>query len=123
MSADEEELTNAIWWRRTTPPDNEVPVVVATSVVLGRTGAVAVALIGLQAYSNGVAFTIAARQEPSAARSLPVFVDSGGMSRDDVDERLLLGIELSDGRTASNLQPRWPASRDPDEPHRVPCSS
>ena len=49
------------FYRRTSRPDNEVPVALPLNVVLARTDDAAVALIGLQVYSTGVAFQLAVR--------------------------------------------------------------
>lgn len=76
----------------------------------------AVALVGAQAYRSGVAFDLAVRlrHEPRGAssRNLHLAVSGHSYTEDDQEQRLLLGIELSDGRTATNLTPPWPPSDD-----------
>lgn len=88
------------------PPENEVPIGVPISAVLGRTGDVAVALMGAQAYSSGVTLQVAVRlrREPAGPlrSSMHDLIDGRG-GADDVDQRLLLGLEYSDGRIATNL--------------------
>ncbi|WP_324275316.1 RNA 2'-phosphotransferase [Blastococcus brunescens] len=83
-------------------PDNEIPVAVPLNTVLARTSDVAVALTGLQVYSTGVSFDLAFRVrsplEP-AHRGLSDLVFEHGAS----SGRFLLGIEMADGRRASNV--------------------
>jgi len=88
--------------RRMSAPENEIPVAVPLNTVLARTADAAVALTGLQVYSTGVSFTLAFRVrsplEP-AHRGLSDLVFEHGPSAG----RFLLGIELADGRRASNV--------------------
>lgn len=93
--------------RRMGPPDNEVPVALPANALLARTGDVAVALVGLQVHSTGVAMTLAVRvrERPASRAGLSELVfgpERGG---------LLVGIGLADGRrVASGGVPR----NDPD---------
>ncbi|SFT92176.1 hypothetical protein SAMN05660657_03922 [Geodermatophilus amargosae] len=89
--------------RRMGPPDNEVPVALPWSTVLARTGDVAVALLGIQVYSTGLAVSLAVRVRdrlsPSSALSELVFGREGS--------GLLLGVGFADGRrVASGGVPR-----------------
>lgn len=92
--------------RRMSEPENEVPVAVPLNTVLARTDDAAIALTGLQVYSTGVSFQLAVRVrfplEP-AHRGLSELVFDHGFPTAD---RLLLGVELADGRTASNVMGR-----------------
>jgi hypothetical protein len=98
--------------RRFSAPENEVPAEVPVSSVLVRTGTSALTLTGVRVFSTGVAFTLTVRCRPEA---LP----AGGAGLHDLlwrghpggDTALLVGVELADGRRASNL-----AGRDPFAP-------
>jgi hypothetical protein len=88
--------------RRMSPPENEIPVAVPLDVVLGRTEDAAIALTGVQVYTTGIAFVLAVR-----VRSWP---DDDHRGLGDLvfhhgrrGEQLLIGVELADGRRASNV--------------------
>jgi hypothetical protein len=90
------------FFRRMSPPENEIPVAIPLNAVLARTENAAIALTGLQVYTTGVAFDLAVR-----VRTWPDD-DRGGLSELVFDHgrrgsRFLIGVELSDGRRASNL--------------------
>ena len=109
--------------RRMNPPENEIPAAVATSALLARTDDVAIALIGAQAYTVGLRFdlVIRLRHEPRGAMAHKAYMLLSAYSgREDSDERLLLGVEYADGRTATNFQSPgfrgMPVDDDPDEP-------
>ena len=95
------------FYRRMSAPENEIPVALAENLLLARTDDVAVALVGLQVYTTGVAFTLIVRVRPSSE------LLAGGSVNDLVWEhgpragRFMMGLELSDGRRVSNL--RMPA--------------
>ena len=89
--------------RRMNRPENEVPTALPANRLLGRTPDVAVALLGLQAYTTGVAFQLAARargpQEAGGPDRLgELFWDHRGGA-----PRFLLGVQFADGRRASNV--------------------
>ncbi len=92
--------------RRTRAPENELPVALPQNVLLARTDDAVVALLGMQAYSTGLAFDLNVRVRPG---SLP------GTELHDVLWRpspgappLLLGLELADGTRVDNVgEPRW----------------
>ena len=90
--------------RRMNPPENEIPVALPANVLLSRTEDVAVALVGLQVYTTGVAFTLIVRARPSSeltgARDLNELIWQHGPAAG----RFLLGIELADGRRASGMR-------------------
>lgn len=93
--------------RRTGPLQNELPVPLALSLVVGRTPDVAVALVQWHAYSTGVAFTLAVRLrvEPPGPRRDRVFdmLQVGPWEEGRTGERLMLGFEFADGVRVSNL--------------------
>ena len=93
---------DAEFHRRMGAPENEIPVAVPLNTVLARTRDAAVALTGLQVYSTGVSFDLSVRiRSPlgPAHRGLNDLVfDHGGSPG-----QFLLGVELSDGRRASNV--------------------
>ena len=113
--------------RRMNPPENEIPAAVAISALLARTQDVAIALIGGHACTFGLRFdlVIRLRQEPRDAMAHKLHGQLGGHpGMEDSDERLLLGVEYADGRTATNLQSFGfrgiPADHDPEEPSLSP---
>jgi hypothetical protein len=90
------------FFRRMSPPENEIPVAIPLNAVLGRTDEAAVALTGVRVYTTGVAFELAVR-----VRSWPED-DHRGLSELVFDHgrragQLLIGVELADGRRASNV--------------------
>lgn len=97
------------WHRRMSSPENEFPGSVGLSVLLGRTDDAAVGLTHLEAFSAGFRFTLAVRvrqPRPQFARGgLHMLISPHVAQGVDVrlEDRLLLGIEYSDGRRASTL--------------------
>lgn len=95
------------------PPDNELPFPVALQALLVRTGDVAVALTGVEAYSCGLSFVLALRRRAGAPQAdggalhEVVFGGRGGAG-------LMLGVEFADGRRASTRG--WAQEPDPDQP-------
>ncbi|NEK93929.1 hypothetical protein GCU67_07030 [Modestobacter muralis] len=91
------------WMRRHSAPENEAPVAVPVSAVLARTDTAAVMLSGVQVHTTGVSFTLGLRCRPEA---LDRFEDRsiGGLlwRHGRRGEQLLFGVELADGRRASN---------------------
>jgi hypothetical protein len=89
--------------RRMNRPENEMPTALPMNRLLLRTPEVAVALLGLQAYTTGVAFQLAAR-----ARMVGGTVGENRLNdlfwdhRSD-GARFLFGVEFPDGRRASTL--------------------
>jgi hypothetical protein len=96
--------------RRMSAPDNEIPVAVPLNVLLARTDDVAVALLGLQAYSTGLTADLAVRVRNGLhGRGLSELVFDHGPI---MAGRLLLGVQFADGRRASNV-PNPGAAPDP----------
>jgi hypothetical protein len=101
-------------WRRRAKPENEIPVTVGTSILLGRSDELAVAISDLRVFRNGVEFTVSARCRGRLARRGVLHM---GLSRHphprqaELAEPFLLGFELADGRTVTNLAP-WPPDLD-----------
>lgn len=89
-------------WRRRQRPENEVPVSVAIDAVLADDQDVVVFISGARVFSNGVDFTleVRARHGTNDGRGgMLVGVHGDG----DPSNRLLLGVELSDGRRCTNI--------------------
>jgi len=98
------------WARRSGPPDNEVPVVVPVTAVLGRGDGVAVVLAGMAAASTGFALTVGVRlRQPSEGDELYRQMTGSG----PVEANLLLGLEDAEGRRVSTVQhDGWPPTVD-----------
>jgi len=105
-------------------PDNEIGWVLPISAILGRTPDAAVAVTHMTAFTTGVAFNLAVR-----LRVVPDNVGRHGLYaligahlppgvNVDPDQRLLLGVEYADGRTAINTDSMvWPpGQQDEHEP-------
>lgn len=98
------------WHRRMSPPDNEFPAGIGLTVLLGRTNDAAVGITQIEAYSAGFRFTLAVRLR----RAGPELVRGGLLMRLSshvhpgieipLEDRLLLGLEYSNGHRASTLQ-------------------
>jgi hypothetical protein len=106
--------------RRFGPPDNELPVTVSWTTVLGRTEDLAIALLAAKVYSSGINFELAIRRNgrgaDARAERTAELIDGFGPATD----RLLLGVEYADGRTATTFGgPEW-GEAEPDEPTLVP---
>ena len=92
------------WVRRHSAPENEAPVAVPVSAVLARTATVAVTLGGVQVFTTGVRFTVGLRCRPEALDPLEGRNIGDLLWRHDRRaEQLLFGVELADGRRASNV--------------------
>jgi hypothetical protein len=96
--------------RRMSRPENEIPVALPLNTVLARTGDVALALLGLQVYSTGVAFDLVARMRPSARR--PGQLNELFWGRRDSGSEFLIGLEFSDGRRVTSARTPFPPSGD-----------
>jgi hypothetical protein len=118
---------------RAFPPENEVPSAVPISAVLGRTDDVAVALVGVLAYTTGLTFDLVVRlrttpQGSSGHRVHEMLSGSWHDDDSDAEQQFLIGFQYVDGRTATNLPTRWlagPADEDgkPDEAHPLLTTS
>lgn len=96
------------WQRRMSPPENEFPAGVGITVLLASTDDVAVGLTQVEAFSTGFRFNLAARvrQLPSGLIRGELFMHVSSHVPDlqiPLENRLLVGIEYSDGRRASTL--------------------
>ncbi|MGI5214124.1 hypothetical protein [Plantactinospora sp. CA-290183] len=98
------------WHRRMSPPENEFPAGVGLTALIGRTDEAAVGITQIEAYSTGFQFTLAVRlrqARPNRARGgLFMLISSHAHPGIEIplEDRLLLGIEYSDGRRASTLK-------------------
>lgn len=107
------------------PPENEIPVVLPVAAVLGRTADVAVAVTGFRLFSTGIQLDLLVRlrTEPNGPLRYRLHELIGNFGPGDdsaADQRLLLGLEYADGRTATNLTgPTWwaPGGPEPDPRH------
>lgn len=101
------------WQRRMAPPENELPAGVGITVLLASSDDVAVGLTQVEAFSTGFRFTLAVRARrlpPEAVRGdLFMHVNSHLPTGLEIPlaNRLLVGIEYSDGRRASTLSDEW----------------
>src|SRR3954451_3979970 len=96
------------WTRRVSAPENEAPAALPFSAVLGRTDETAVFVSGFRVYTTGFAFTLSVRlrSEPRQGEHFHELLFGGyGVAEPagNLDERLLLGVEYADGRTATSL--------------------
>lgn len=89
------------WQRRHSPPDNEVPGVLAATAVLTGDGDTVVALTGVRVFTTGLLLDVGVRRRLDPAPDSDHFAAT--------ERALLLGIELADGRTASTVlgAPAW----------------
>jgi hypothetical protein len=95
---------------------NEVPVSVAFDAVIASTPDLAVFVSGLRVYSNGVDFTVEMRaRQPSSQGEEGIGRGLHSWSGD----RMLLGVEFSDGHRTSTL-PYWGRSGEPGGPSLCP---
>jgi hypothetical protein len=93
------------------PPENELGVAVPLRSVLFRSGDLAIALVGVVAFSNGIELQIVMRR-----RELPTEPDSmhfhmrsrHGRSGELAPEVFRFGVEYPDGRKATNLGHPFP---------------
>ena len=101
------------WQRRMSPPENEFPSGTGLTVLLASTDDVAVGLTQVEAFSTGFRFNLAVRVRrvrPELVRGdLFMHVSSHVPPGLEVplENRLLVGIEYSDGRRASTLGDTW----------------
>ena len=90
--------------RRMSRPENELPTALTVNRLLGRTPDTAVALVGMQAYTTGVAFLLAARSrnagDPAGGNELGELFWGHRVG----GSRFLFGVQFADGRRASNAR-------------------
>jgi hypothetical protein len=96
--------------RRMGPPDNEVPGAISFHAVIGRTNELALALVNAEAYSTGLALSIAVRLRHNDASDDGLADALFGHRRHGAStDHLLVGVSYPDGRTATNVSaPRYP---------------
>ncbi len=92
--------------RRLQPPENELPVSLPQNLLVARTDDVAVALLGLQVSSTGVAFELTVRVRPSARADLGHRLQELVWHRGRGTAPFLVGVELADGRRGSTVPGR-----------------
>jgi hypothetical protein len=79
---------------RSSPPENEIPIVLPWSVVLGRGEDVVAALIGVRVYTTGVELDIVARTRGDRSRDM----HHPGRGFPGEPGQPLVGVEFADGR-------------------------
>jgi hypothetical protein len=96
-------------WRRRMPPDNEVCGTVAVDAVVTRNDDVAVTLRFLLVHSNGVVVSLVLQRrfDPDPAMRHETF--------HTIDADVLIGVELSDGSTATSAGGRPLLDADPTD--------
>ena len=107
--------------RRMSEPENEVPAPVPFTAVLGRTDDLAVCIVGMHAYSTGVSFRLAVRlrrHRRDLGHRLFDMVSGHGPDT-PVEDRLLLGVEYADGRSADTVRSDWFGAQDVTEDQLV----
>ena len=103
------------------PPHNVLPGVAPVELIVARTDQTVVAIAGVRAYPTGFGFTVSLRLRAVSVREdqrLPQLF--GPVFAEDPlpDEFLRLGVQLADGRKATNLDrpPHDPEGREPEAP-------
>jgi hypothetical protein len=103
-------------------PENELPVSVALDVVLLRGPDLVVCVCGARAFSTVIEFRLMAASRIRTAGAVHGL--SGALfGHGDPADRLLLGVEYSDGRTGNNLggfRGAWESGLDPASPALLP---
>ena len=101
-SGQQEERRTPPWWG---PPEEELGVAVPQGVVLGRSERGVVALSHTLVYSTGVMFEfVALARGLSQSASRLLFHEQHAFDTEELPDGLLrLGLELADGRRASNI--------------------
>jgi hypothetical protein len=103
---------------RSNPPENEIPVVLPWSVVLGRAEDVVAALIGVRVYTTGVELDLVARMRGDRGRDMQHPGRRGGFPGEPGQP--LLGVEFADGQFAvASGFPRRPRRRSGPALHPV----
>jgi hypothetical protein len=100
------------FYRRMSAPENEIPVAVPLNTVLARTADVAVALLGMQVHTTGLAFDLTVRARPGARAANRL--DGLFFGPPSTPTHFLLGVELTDGRRVTNLEEPWRPRADRD---------
>ena len=88
-------------WRRRQRQENEVPGSVAIDAVLAGDHKIVVFISGARVFSNGVDFTLEVRARHGSTDGRGDML-AGVHGYGDPSDRLLLGIEFSDGRRCTN---------------------
>jgi len=105
-----------VFQRRMGAPENEVPGAIAFRAVVGRSEEFVVAIVGADAYSNGISISVAIRLR-HIDRSELAHELFGHRRRGSSGGELLIGVAYPDGRTATNVSAPFPDPLvDPDGP-------
>ncbi|HET8615124.1 MAG TPA: hypothetical protein VFL94_06330 [Actinomycetales bacterium] len=100
------------FWRTREVPSNELPRPVALDAVLARTDDVVVSLNGLLVYRNGVLLQLQVLVRGGSAHEPGAALHGHG----DPNARMLLGVELADGRRFSSASSPGSVAPDPTAP-------
>jgi hypothetical protein len=103
------------------PPHSVVPGIAPLQLMIARTEETVVAVAGVQAYPEGLGFTLSLRLRTLSAREeqFPYLMDRAACEGDALPDTFLrFGVQFADGRKATNLDhpsygPEGPA---PDRP-------
>jgi hypothetical protein len=102
------------------PPENELGVAVPVRRVLFRTGDLAIGLVGLVAYSNGIELQVVMRRRLAPTEPDPMHLHMRARhvrSGELAPEVFRFGVEYPDGRKATNLGfPFPPRDEEPGGP-------
>jgi hypothetical protein len=91
-------------YRRSSPPDNEVPGALAFNALLARNADLAVALVGGAVFSNGISLGLAVRLRHADATTNGLGSEVFRNHRHGHSgPAFLVGVEYPDGQTASNV--------------------
>jgi hypothetical protein len=93
------------------PPENELGVAVPLRTVLFRNDELAIALLGLIAFSSGLQFDVAVRRRRSPVEHDPMMFHMRGRRTSGGElapEVFRFGVEYPDGRKATNLGSPFP---------------
>jgi len=105
----------SLWWVRMSAPENEAPIGITPFGVLGRSDSALVAITASLVYSTGIGMILSVRlRKQLRGLSSRMFDLIGGNTTHGEEaaahERLWLGVEYPDGRTAVNQADNWPQS-------------
>ena len=103
-------------WRRHHRPANEIPASVRVDAAIGSSAGLVVFISSLSVYSNGISFTTEARGRGGpGSKDRPVSLVDGLLGTVPSRDRMLLGVELADGRRCTST-PRGHEANPADEP-------
>jgi hypothetical protein len=110
------------------PPHNVLPGLVPAELIVARTDQTVVAVTALRAYPTGFGFTLSLRLRQISSQQQRQFASLFGYGLPEgeplPDELLRFGVQLADGRKATNLdQHPFPDDGEPEAPVLIEQSS